>query len=628
MQPEGPKQVYIAAPPQKPRRSIIPKGTVGSMIKAVLFVIFLVVIAILVMLGLMATSLDTEIFKLTAAGTITDTNNQPVSGARVSFGEDFVTTDDEGKFSIDNLDLRTYEVNITRVGYETLITEVEMTRGFLNYLNSFDFAIQKSGIGSISGQIVADIPDYDFGLDLLYLDDQIVEVETDGSFNINEAETGSKVLRYESDRYIDFEKTFRLEIGNNPRLADIELEPAGDIFGNLTSYVRQDIVADLEIIVEGVSGNQIVVEENGDFRIRDLEIGREYTVRTRKQGYESRDYTVVVDQGVNPIANFVVVENGTVPFLYFDAEDELQVFVSDFDGLNRTQLTFEEDMNPAAEYIDNTIIYYLSDRDGIRSDIAGDSLLVYAVSTEGGNAQRITTNWDNLGRVVPNFAARKLANVSVGFDEDERDRRLEVISLTGQDRQEIDYLFPGNVLNDIRISDNGAFIFYVVEDIAERNTGLYRGNTQTGESSVVTAKQGVQIYDVSRDGDRVLYSAPNEDNNLVGLYLFTISSGQDKRILPNVAARSQFQFVKGSKQRVIFQAFQNNANNIYEVNVDTEDEVKLTNFRGTEGIEAVYQQAGYILYQTNRGLYIMDPAKPVSGVLVTKLFARYTGYDF
>jgi len=61
---------------------------------------------------------------------------------------------------------------------------------------------------------------------------------------------------------------------------------------------------------------------------------------------------------------------------------------------------------------------------------------------------------------------------------------------------------------------------------------------------------------------------------------------------------------------------------MYRVNLNDNKETKLTNFGSSESVEHISQQTGLIVYQTNKGLYVMNIEKALPGKLVTTNFAR------
>jgi len=587
---------------------------------AVLVVVVVVVIgaAILAMSGK----------DLTLQGRLYDESGNPITGATVDLeGFDVLQTNEFGGYRFTGVQAGKYQIEITARGYETIFQELNVQGSLFDSTVAQNFTLDPAGFGSISGQFVADDPTYNYIGDRLFIGKEEFNISPEGSFSLTNLTAGKNTLIYQSAEYLDIERVFTLLEGSNPDLEDIELSPAAEISGNLTSHVRKDLILDLDIRVEGVSDDQIEVMENGDFRIRNLEVGETYTIRISKEGYDTRDYEVEVERGVNQILGFSVVESGVIPFLSKVEDNALQLFLTNLDGTTITQLTFDEKMEPFAEYIEDSIIYFLSTRDRVRPTIGGNGFLVYAASTDGGNAQKITDYIDDFGRIVPNFSAKRMANVTLGYDEDEKDRRLGVMDLVGENRVDIDYVEDGT-FNDIVLSDNGAYIYYFMQDKQDTVNGIYRANTQTGNSSLLVTRPNPLIYDVSHDGNRMLYSSYNSGTGLTELYLLTVSTGQDKRVLQTAAGMSQFQFIGTSDNEIVYQAFKNGANNVYHMDIDENTETQWTFFSGVEGVEAVYQQADYVLYQTNVGLYMIDPSQPVDKVLVTKRVARYTGYDF
>lgn len=572
------------------------------------------------------TSIDTVLVKPFIAGIITDSSGKAIPGATILVPQLNITTtaNEAGAYTIDNLPIGSVLMVVSAEGFEDLVRTVEVSRSFLNYLNAYDFTLLPAGFGSVSGRLIGQRLDHDYSKDKLSIDDQVIRANPDGSFAADGISTGQKTLKYESDYFVDVVRQFRLEAGSSTRLENIELLPAADLVASLESHLRKQTVLNAEIIVEGVSPQNVSIDASGTLRVRDLEVGREYKMLVTAPGYVRREYVVTVVQGPNQIPGFKMVESGLVAFLA-RVDNEVQVFTSNLDGSDRNQLTFGKSLEPAGLHLNGDIIYFLSARDRIRSTVGGNALVAYALSTQGANAQRITTNTVDLGRIIPAFPARKLANVSLGNSRDHR--KLEVMDITGNNRVSIDYIESGS-FTDIKLSINGAYIYYYKQNTPQNTQGLYRANARTGESQLLTNKAGVRIMDVSEDGDRAIYSAPSGDTGLTELYSFTASTGQDVRLLQNVAGRSRIQFLEGSKNLLLFQSFREGATNMYSLDLDTGTESRLTNFSGVESLEVIYQQSGYIMYQTNVALYVMDPQLKIAGVSVTTNAVRYNGYDF
>jgi Tol biopolymer transport system component len=632
MAPEKPKRTHIAGIPIT--------GRIGRFYKT-MFVLLAVIVLCLSSIAIsMITSIDTALIKPSLQGTITATDtSEPIAGVLINMyqvisGESneisvtreplaTFTTDASGKYSFGNLNIGRYVLEFSSDEYENQAVEVAVSRSFLNYTNTRDFQLTPTGIATIKGKIVvSDNASYDFADDRIVIAEKEYALELDGSFNITDAETGTNTFYFKSSNYIDVERALDLELGTND-LGEIQVEPAGDIVGMLQSWLREELVLDMQITVETVDPKFVTINSNGEFRVRDLVPTRSYRVRFSHPDYVNRDYEIGITQGDNAVFGLRIVENGMVPFQR-RTDDGLQIFISEFDGGNTKQLTTERRTEAYGEFLKGNTVYFISTRDRLSSSIGGNAGIVYAIGANGGNPQRVTTNYAELGRVVPNFVAEKLASVRRG--EATRSRVLDVMDLEGEGRREI-LSIPNGTFTDILISDDGDYVVYYTQEQTNEADGLYRAPTSGGEPGLLTNKPNLQIYSVSHDGNRILYSAPNNGTGLNDLYLYTVSTGQDAKIRPSFTG-SQYQFIRGSDTKLLFFDLRQSVSDVYLLDTDTNSEKKITNFHATEGVEAVYQQAGYILYQTNKGLYAMDPEVLVPGKLVTSDVARYTGYDF
>jgi Tol biopolymer transport system component len=125
----------------------------------------------------------------------------------------------------------------------------------------------------------------------------------------------------------------------------------------------------------------------------------------------------------------------------------------------------------------------------------------------------------------------------------------------------------------------------------------------------------------------VLYSTTDDDTGLTDLHIYMTSNGSDT-VVRNAIKGAQYQFLTGSETTLLYFLNSSSGSNMYSLDTTSNAETQLTNYSGAEGVEAVYQQGGYIFYQTNKGLYIMSFSSPKRNKLVTTSIVRYTGYDF
>jgi len=599
-------------------------GRVGLAFK-ILFGAFAAVLALLVIMTLlMLTSIDTVIFKLTLNGLVTDPDKRPVENATIKIDGRETTTDSQGRFSIGSLEVSTYQVEITANGFELLEQEVALGRSLMNYSNYREFILTPSGIATLKGKLIAPDPSYNFINDRIVISKSEYRINDDGSFSISDLTTGKTKFEFRSVNFRDEIREFELDAGVQT-LPDIVLSTAGDITASVKSWVREDLVLNLKITVEGVDDQYVQINDAGLLRVKDLEVGKTYKLRSEYPGYETRDYEIKIAQGENPLFDFKVVEKGFIPFQRKLGSD-FQIFVANLDGENEKQLT-TGDAQPYGEFIEGKNVYFMSTRDNLFSEIGVRNMLAYIVSTEGGNAQRVTTTTNDLGRVIPNFKAAKLANVRQG--ETDQSRALEVLNLQGTNRNLIEQI-PNGKFNSVAISNDGSTIWYTMQNSSQSINGLYRAatNTTKGKGDFILNKDNLLMFAVSQSGDRVLYSATNEDTGLQDLYMYTFSTRQDRLIKASFTG-NQYQFISGTEDKVGFIDNRDGAANLYLLDLGKITDARLTDFAGNiEGVEAIFQQAGYMTYRTNKGLYIIDVNQPHAGKLVTNNVARYTGYDF
>lgn len=597
-------------------------GRVGIFFK-VLTVLAGIVTGFLLLFALLTlTSIDLSLVKLSLSGQVVSASGNIIVGAAVTIDEQSAITNNNGEFIITGLSVGRFDIEITADGYETLVEEVPIARTFLNYTTDKVFVMKASGIGSISGKFVTTDASYDFSSDHIEINNlDRYKINTDGTFLIPNLQTGQINFAYISTDYMDIVQEFHLNDGTNA-LADFTLTPAGDIEVSTISYVTETIVTDLLVTMQDTTREQIEISEEGKLVIKDLEVDKDYALKIEHADYEPREYAIKIKQGINIIPDFQVVEKGRIPFIA-SIEQKKYLVVTDYDGRDQKTLG-DQDLESYGEYAENNDVYFLSTRDNIRSELGGYALLAYTVDAYSGEPTRLTSNYDDLGRVIPNFRASKLANVTAGTERSHR--VLEVMNLNGNDRVEIYYTETG-IFSDVVMADSGSYIYFYVQDTEEIENGLYRGDMRTGQTKKLFDGENILIYDVSPSGDKVLYSATNTETDLTDLHIYQSSNGNDS-VVRNAINGSSYQFLEGSESILLYFLNVSGGSNMYTLDTATNAETQLTNFSGTEGVEAVYQQEGYIFYQTNKGLYIMDFSAPKRDKVVSNSIVRYTGYDF
>jgi hypothetical protein len=565
---------------------------------------------------------DLNVVKPYLTGRITS-KTTPVTGAVIKLGDTETKTDATGTYRFENLMPGTYELIITADKFEPITTSINISRSYLNYENKFNLDLVAATTTRANGKLIANRADYNFVDDYLQVGDKKFSINRDGTFNFAEIPTGENTWEFVSVNFKDLKEKYTFKAGGND-LGNIVLTPAGDLTANTQSYLTNTTVTNLQVSIEGVAPEQVSISKEGILLIKDLGIDKEYKIKIEHPDYQTRTYAATAKQGVNDIFGFRVVERGRVVFQRRIATVN-HLFASDFDGENVVQIT-KESFNPYAETLMGDQIYFLSPRDNLTSNIGGGNVLLpYVLNINGGNPQRVTSNYQDLGKLVPNFIAKRFVNVRRG--ENTRARIIEIADLNGESRKAI-YTADNVVINDILLAASGQHVAFQVQD-QERNarrSGLYWSDSNT-EAKRISTRSNILILDISASGNKVLYTTTENGSGITDLYIYTVNTGQDTLVRKSVKGQ-QYQFLSGSENDLLFFDFRDNASNAYKLTLHDNAEIKLTNFLSGEGVEAVYQQGELILYQTNKGLYVMDRQKLLPNKLVTTSVARYTGYDF
>lgn len=591
-------------------------------VKALVIGVVAVFLLGLCMMTLTLTAVDTKIFSLSLAGKVIDAEGGVIPNAQIKLDNLTATSDAQGNFTIPNLEIKRYQLSITASGYEDYFQEIAISRSFLNYVNNRIFELKAAGEASITGKLVADTASYNFVDDKFVIADQIFPVRRDGSFELTNLETGKVKLEFQSVNFKDLSYDIELKGGRND-LGEVKLTPAGDIVGSLKSWLREDLVDKLNIEIEGVPA-EMIVKSTDSFRVKDLEIARKYNVRTSAEGYLTRDYEIGIKQGENQLFGFNIVESGLIPIKRADADKKVNIFAVEYDGSNPKQIS-KDTRAPVAEFAAGNSVYYFSLGGNVGNVLGGQGYSTFAANMIDGTARSVLVNKENIGVQVPNFAGGKIANIrrEQGGNNQQQARTLEVMDLEGTNRVVVQKITSGT-FSDIMISDNGEVIYFVITENNAAN-GLYRARTTDPQPVKLNTKDNLDIFTVSADGNRVIYAAKNPNTGLADLFLNNQSAGQDTTLRPAFTGK-HYQFVTKDNNFIIFTDTRNGAKNLFKLDLNSNAESALTNYTGGENVNAAFQQNGLILYQTNRGMYLMDFTKPVQGKLITTDFAEYTEY--
>lgn len=607
----------------KKKPTIISKLRANKTFRKIFIVILALFTGFVLCLGslffLTVTNLDTSIFKITLKGVVTDrVSGEPVEGAQIYVDDEFkATTNADGTYAVTGLGIGNPVVKITKEDYQDLLQQIPINRLFLNYTTTRNFELIPKERAAIQGRLLVEDESYVFADERIIIDGDEYTVSPDGTYRIDGIVVGQHELIVSSLNYADFLTTIDVQPGIN-EIKDISLTPAGDIEGSLKSYVKEDIVSEIQFNIENVDSDQIVIGEN-KYKIKDLEIGREYSVRVVADGYLTRDYKITIQQGLNQLFDFKLVEEGKTIFFKEDPETEYdQFFSSDFDGLNQKKLTnYDESVDVFGYYYNGSEdrIYFQSDKEDIRAPQGqGDLRAVYQIDLATLAETRVTQNTNELGSVTAIYTPNKLVNVSRVRANNTTQNKISVMDFSGNNRTELKT--TPNSVDSFIVSDDGRYLYF--KETIDEISSIYRIDIASKQEQRVIEGTEVSLFDTSSDGQTVLYARLNPQTTFIDLFLYNFGN-QELRTLDDNHIGESFMFIDGTNDEYMFFMEKSGVTNIFKNIISANKEEMLTDLEERDEIQSIFQQNGYVYYQTQNALYILDISKPYSYKLVYSL---------
>ncbi|MFS8131201.1 MAG: hypothetical protein ACMG57_04435, partial [Candidatus Dojkabacteria bacterium] len=244
------------------------------------FLIGLIVLTLLFGLYLLLyfTNIDTQILKISLNGTVTNTaDGKPLEGAELFVDNSSVgKTDSNGKYSIKINNLK-FNLKATLKDFTDYQEDINVPRSILSYSFTKNITLTSSKVAKVVGKFVTDDPKYKFSDDKLFFNDEEFVLNDDGTFDLSLVPTGQVKLVFESVNFKDITQELTLNPGNNT-IKEIKVTPAGDAVGSVISFVREDMVLNTKFTIENVQDNQILINDQGKFRVMDLDVGRTYKI--------------------------------------------------------------------------------------------------------------------------------------------------------------------------------------------------------------------------------------------------------------------------------------------------------------------------------------------------------------
>jgi hypothetical protein len=552
---------------------------------------------------------------------LSELNGRALSDVNVKIGEVEVKTDKNGVAQFNGIQTTDILISVQAQKYNSVDTSISLGRIFNENNYKVEIKLIPNEIGSISGRLLAN-ESYEFLDDKLLLDEVVYEIKKDGTFSIGEIAVAKEIsFKFISDNFVDIDRQLSISSGVNI-LPDIKLQPAGDFVGELKTYVREDLIKNVRFDVFGVSENQIEISANGQFKIRDLEVGRTYQLRVFAPGYLTQDYSQQIKQGKNDLFGFKLIEEGKV--IHFSNKDNTQNFYkSNLDGSDYLAITNNppnKRLSPNEQFFDNnkSIFYFGSeDLENIRS-LQTKVNIPYMIdinSTGDTLPTRLINNIENLGTLYHFFEAQTTLNI---YQErgSNRDKTyvFEAIDLKSLGnkrkvlRRGINLFF-----DNLKVSDNSKYSFYgeyTSQPTSQTPRNLRRMDIDTGDVVILEENSAaIELLDVSYDGNIAIYSMLNTNTKLRELVKFNVATMQKAIISKNFTGRL-VSLWNQDENKLIYVDKKDGREGIFMMDLIKNTNQRVLSLTPNESYIDFFHQSKYSFYRIKSGLFVVDLANP------------------
>jgi len=590
-------------------KSILKKATIT-------FGIVLGVI-ILLLITLYFTKFDRKIFPIVISGNVKDSVSQAgLADVQISINQLSTKSDIEGNFSVSGI---FEEDNITVKaiidGYTEVNQTIALQRNFMVFNFTADLQLSPLETGILKGSLKTS-QIIDPLTDKLYVNLDEVKIGADGSFTATNLPKGSAVFEFKSIRFKDIDKILEIKEGIN-LLEEIELVTSGDILGKFTDWLNE--VTPIKATIQGgnISDAQIIVKEDGSFQVKDLEIGQEYSLRISHSDYLARDYTVKIVQGENQIFGLRMIANDIIPaYIKRSESNGNQIFKADLDGVNETQVTNIQRLDPTGLHYDNSFLFFRDDYERIKGLGSGSISMGYSVDLNSKAVQRLTGSTNQLQTIYYFYSAGKIINILTTRNGSVNDVKMEIRDIDGSNPIQI---VSGKNLNftNLLVSSTNSSVVYTTRKADSRIDDVYIWEKDKQTNDFLISEEEINFYDVSPNAEIILFTRKNSSTQFEDLVSLDVKSLSIKTLIQEHDG-SFYKFDQDSADIFYFVATRDGRNNLYKYDLKTNTTNRVTFIDPEDEISDFYIVDRYLFYIIEDRLYVLDKNTPVNNKLVVK----------
>lgn len=358
---------------------IVKKGLMGKKSMKILIFTLPVIFVLFILITLfMLMGWDKGILRSSVSGYIYDQKSLPIKNVSIKIGEQTTTSDDKGYYKAENLDYGSNKVVINATDYETLYSDVTLSRGENPDRN---FTLKQVTYSYIEGILLSNRESIDPTSLKLMIGDKEIVVKEDKTFKSEQLTGGKVVLSLTSGIYRDVKLEVNLTAGKNV-VNDLSLAPAKDFNVTVSDWLTGDKIEGAKIVGGNVN---LTSNKDGVATVSDLDDGAKLDIKITKDGYIEKTFAV---QNVGTDLTLEVVPTGKIAYVS-NRDGKANIYSSNYDGSEEKKLT--DGKGQISEYvIKDNLVYFYSDRDSIKGSSGYIVSQIYTVPINGGTIKKIS----------------------------------------------------------------------------------------------------------------------------------------------------------------------------------------------------------------------------------------------
>lgn len=357
----------------------IKRGLMGKKSMKILIITLPIILVLFVAITVfMLMGWDKGILKSSVSGHVYDQKSLPLKNVSIKIGELSSVTDENGYYKIENLDYGSNKAVITAPDYETLNSDVTLSRG-----DNLDrnFTLKQVTYSYIEGILLSNSDRIDVSSLKLMAGDKEVVVKEDKTFKTEQL-TGEKItLTLTSSIYRDQTIEVKLVPGKNI-LNEFSLAPAKDFKISVSDWLTGDKLDSVKIIGGNIS---LTTDKDGLATVTDLDDGAKLDVKLSKNGYLEKTFAV---KNIGVDIPLEIVQSGKIAYIS-NRDGKTNIYNSNYDGSDEKKLT--DGKGTITDYsIKENLVYFISDRDSIKGTQGNIIPQIYSIPINGGDIKKVS----------------------------------------------------------------------------------------------------------------------------------------------------------------------------------------------------------------------------------------------